>query len=44
MGYGQKLEKKLPELIAKRQKAYFEVEAVPMNKVQEVVEQLKKVA
>ena len=33
--YG-KLEKKLPEIIAKRGKAFFQVEAVPADKVEEL--------
>jgi DNA transposition AAA+ family ATPase len=43
-GVWAELEKKLPELIAKKRKAFFEVETVSVKQVQAVVEALKKVA
>lgn len=43
-GVWVELEKRLPELISKRRKAFFEVEAVQIDKVKAVMEQLKKVA
>jgi hypothetical protein len=43
-GVWAELEKRLPELIIKRRKAFFEVEAVEIEQVEAVVEQLKKVA
>ena len=39
-----KLERCLPEMISKRGQAFFEVEAVSVEKVLDVVERLKKVA
>ena len=39
-----KLERKLPELIAKRRQPFFQLEAVGIEKVIEIIEQLKQVA
>ena len=43
-GLWGKLERCLPEIIAKRGRHYFAVEAVTVEKVQEIVERLKIVA
>lgn len=43
-GAWSELEKKLPELIAKRRAPYFDVEAISIEKVEAVIERLKRVA
>ena len=43
-GIWGELEKRLPELVAKRRKPFFDVAAIEVERVQKAVEVLKKVA